>query len=183
MSTFELGPPKGAGRGSVSCAPSGQGPDREQNSEANKSTYLHPGQTYVTTGPARICTIVGSCVAVFLWDLRRNSGGVTHYLLPEHDGRSPVSSRYGNVALPGLLDKLLQLGCRKRDLLAKVYGGACLFEAFRPRAGEHLGTKNSVFALQWLEQQGITVVETLVGGTRGRKIEFSTDGTTSVREV
>lgn len=130
-----------------------------------------------------MCTIVGSCIAVFLWDARRHSGGVTHYLLPQHDGRGPVSSRYGNVALQGLLDKLLQLGSKRKDMLAKVYGGACLFEVFRPSAGEHLGTKNSSFALQWLKHEGISVVEAQVGGTRGRKIEFETDGTTSVREV
>jgi chemotaxis protein CheD len=154
-----------------------------QSLQERSATYLHPGQSFVGAEPARISTIVGSCVAVCLWDARKHKIGVTHFLLPQHDGRGPASSRYGDVALKDLLERLLQLGCHRKDLLAKVYGGACVFEAFRSQAGEHLGIKNSSFALQWLQGQGIRVTETNVGGTRGRKIEFDADGTACVREV
>lgn len=178
MSTFEPAGPKEIRRDGVPGAQLAEGRLQQQS-----ATYLHPGQTFAAAEPARISTIVGSCVAVFLRDARRRNIGLTHFLLPEHDGRGPASSRYGDVALKILLDKLLDLGSQRKDLLAKVYGGACLFEAFRSGAGEHLGTKNSSFALQWLEQHGIRVTETQVGGTRGRKIEIDADGSASVREV
>lgn len=147
-------------------------------------TYLHPGQTFVHAGPAPVATIVGSCVAVFLWDPVHNAGGLTHFLLPQWDRIGAATSRYGDVALDDLLEKLVALGCQRSRLRAKVFGGACVLKAFQGNGGKHLGTKNSEFAIDWLNQQHIPVVEQHVGGTRGRKIEIDTaSGAASVREV
>lgn len=156
-----------------------------QTSEARpRVTYLHPGQTFVHAGSAPVATIVGSCVAVFLWDPVCEAGGLTHFLLPEWDRIGAATSRYGNVALEELLEKLLALGCKKTRLRAKVFGGACVLRAFQGNGGKHLGTKNSEFAIDWLDQRYIPVVEQQIGGTRGRKIEIDTgSGAASVREV
>lgn len=42
--------------------------------------FLAPGELVVVRSPANIRTVVGSCVAICLWDGRRRVGGLNHYL-------------------------------------------------------------------------------------------------------
>jgi chemotaxis protein CheD len=74
-----------------------------------------------------------------------------------------------------LIEKLLALGARKGRLQAKVFGGACVIEAFRG-SGRHLGEKNVDVALSVLGEAAIPVVAQDVGGRCGRKLIFDTGG-------
>jgi chemotaxis protein CheD len=142
--------------------------------DARRSVYLHPGQMFVSATPAEVTTILGSCVAVCVWDRLLRVGGANHYLLPHGVGSGPSSSRFGNVALRRLIDEVLALGCRRSDLEAKVFGGACVLEALRGK-GRHLGRKNVEAAFAVLRQEGIPVVAEDTGGGRGRRVVFHTD--------
>ena len=145
--------------------------------------YLHPGELFASAERSAVSTILGSCVAVCLWDPIAKIGGINHYLLPLWTGQGPVSPRFGNVAVQELLNKLLELGSQKLRLQAKLFGGACVIEAFRQRES-HLGTKNVQTAEELLEQEGIPLVGRDVGGCRGRKLIFHTDnGTAWVRQL
>ena len=145
--------------------------------------YLHPGQVIVSSDPAAVTTILGSCVAICIWDPVLRVGGANHYLLPHWVGNGLSSPRFGNVAFQLLIEKQLGLGSRKSDLQAKVFGGACVIDAFLGR-GEHLGAKNVELGLKVLRQEGIRVVADDVGGRRGRKVIFHTDsGVALVRVI
>ena len=74
--------------------PSASGPER---------VYLAPGRLYVSSADAQVTTILGSCVAVCLWDPQARVGGVNHFLLPS--GR-PASPRFGDAAMAELIDLL-----------------------------------------------------------------------------
>lgn len=136
--------------------------------------YLHPGEVFAAADPSVVTTILGSCVAACIWDPARRVGGANHYLLPYWVGNGFSSARFGNVAVHDLVERLLRLGSRKSDLQAKVFGGACVIDAFAGR-GEHLGTKNVEMGLKALRHEGIPVVAEDVGGRRGRRIVFHTD--------
>jgi chemotaxis protein CheD len=138
------------------------------------AVYLHPGQVFVSPDPAEVTTILGSCVAVCVFDPVLRLGGTNHYLLPHWVGNGSSSARFGNVAVRSLIEKMLAMGGQKQNLQAKVFGGACVIGAFEGRE-EHLGTKNSAVALRTLRQEGIPVVADDVGGRRGRKVIFHTD--------
>ena len=145
--------------------------------------YLHPGELFVSAERSAVSTILGSCVAVCLWDPIAKIGGINHYLLPLWTGQGTVSPRFGNVAVQELVNKLLELGSQKSRLQAKLFGGACVIEAFRERES-HLGTKNVQTAEELLEQEGIPLVGRDVGGRRGRKLIFHTDnGIAWVRQL
>jgi chemotaxis protein CheD len=147
-----------------------------QQASTNGSIHLHPGQIVVRTDPCIVTTILGSCVAVCLWDPTRRHGGMNHYLLPRGAENGLSSPRFGNAAMRTLIDRLLTLGSIKRDLQAKVFGGACILEAMRSAA--HLGIKNAQIARKILEEEGIPVVGEDTGGTRARKVTFNLgDGT------
>jgi chemotaxis protein CheD len=133
--------------------------------------YLHPGHLYATGAPVAISTILGSCVGVCLYDPHRRVGGVNHFLLPRWPGEGDRTTRFGDVAMPGLLQKLLELGARRERLLARIYGGACVLDAFR-EDGEHLGARNADCARAFLQAERITVIDEDTGGRRGRKLLF-----------
>lgn len=135
--------------------------------------FLYPGTIFVSPGPAVISTILGSCVAVCLWDPRHHRGGMNHYLLPLWNGDGLATPRYGDIATEKLLDRMLEGGSRRRDLVAKVFGGA----AIQQQAGEQflrVGERNIDTAYRMLGDLSIPVVGTHVGGSWGKKIYFDT---------
>jgi len=140
---------------------------------ARRQVYLQAGQVFASAEPASVVTILGSCVAVFLFDSVARMGGMNHYLLPLAVERER-SARFGNVALALLLDEVLDRGARKGNLRAKVFGGAGVLDDFQ-RNGGHLGQDNVEIALRTLEAEGIPVMDSDVGGRRGRKVVFRVD--------
>jgi chemotaxis protein CheD len=136
--------------------------------------YLHPGQLVATREPTVVTTILGSCVAVCLWDEVGGAGGVNHYLLPEGAGTDASALRFGNVAIEALIDRLLRLGAQRGRLRAKVFGGACISAVFA-RQTPNLGATNVTCALDGLAREGLRVDAFDTGGARGRKLLFQTD--------
>jgi chemotaxis protein CheD len=135
-----------------------------------KTLYLQPGQLTVSGG-AHILTIVGSCVAVCLFDPVAGVGGMNHYLLPRGP-RGTDSPRFGEVALPRLLEQMLALGATPATLEAKVFGGARVLAGVP--SSRDLGAENVALALPFLQAQGIAVTARDTGGSRGRKLIFQT---------
>ena len=140
--------------------------------------FLHAGQIFVSTQGQPISTILGSCVAVCIWDPVNVIGGATHFLLPSWDGRGVSSPRYGDVAVSVLMQKLLEAGADRSQLRAKVFGGGCLFDSLRDLSSKkepHLGSRNVEVALDMLTKARIPVISTIVGVDRGQRIIFRTD--------
>ncbi len=136
--------------------------------------YLLPGQLHASAEPCQIKTILGSCVAICLWDKRRSAGGMNHFLLPASREGQPASLRFADEATRALLEQLRALGCRPPNLRAKIFGGAALFQA-RERYGASLGAKNVEAALCLMKEAGIPVIAQETGGSMGRKVIFNTD--------
>lgn len=151
--------------------------------------YLQPGQLVACAEGRRVTTILGSCVAVCLFDERRGVGGVNHYLLPHWAGGDAAAAsagrsawRFGNVAIERLLDEVARLGAVSPS--AKLFGGACVLEAFAARGDGHLGAQNVRVAVEALAARGVPVVAQDVGGRRGRKLIFDTaSGDAWVKEL
>jgi chemotaxis protein CheD len=145
--------------------------------------YLHAGHIVISREPCRVTTVLGSCVAVGLWDPTSGVGGVNHFLLPL--GSDPLSTRFGNVAVRTLIREVVAAGARRRTLQAKLFGGACVLHAFKGiGVGRHLGQKNVEMARQILIDEGIPVTAEDVEGERGRKLIFQThDGAAWVRSL
>ena len=87
------------------------------------AVYLPPGLLYAAATPGAVTTVLGSCVAVCLFDHTRRAGGINHFLLPYWNGDGLASPKYANIALPKLLEKMIELGCRRQNLRAKLFGG------------------------------------------------------------
>lgn len=166
--SLKLGPP----------ARNAQLPYGIQDPSLANAHFLHAGQVFISAEAQPISIILGSCVAVCVWDPVKAIGGATHFLLPNWDGKGVSSPRYGDVAVSILLHKLLEAGADRGQLRAKVFGGGCLFDSLRRSSSDsepHLGSRNVEVALNMLAKARIPVVSKIIGVNRGQRIRFRTD--------
>ncbi len=145
--------------------------------EGRQSAYLLPGQLHVSAEPCQIRTILGSCVAICLWDQEERVGGMNHFLLPSSREDKPASLRFADVATRTLVEKLQRIGCHTQRLQAKIFGGSSMFQG-QNRYAISLGARNVAVALDLLRDAGISVAVQETGGTQGRRIVFNTDNGT-----
>jgi chemotaxis protein CheD len=138
-----------------------------------KKIFLYPASLYAESEPAQVVTILGSCVAVCLWDPVQQIGGINHYMLPLWNGQGLASPRYGNIAVEKLIARMEYLGCKRTDLKAKVFGGGEVIESGTNQF--QIGKRNIALAREALTEYGIPIVSSSVGGKLGRKILFFTD--------
>jgi chemotaxis protein CheD len=146
------------------------------------SRFLQPGHLVIATEPMQVTTILGSCVAVCLFDTTKRIGGINHFMLPLAGGRTTSSPRFGDVAMNELLNGLRTAGARLPFLQARVFGGASMFHELMPSAT--LGQKNVELALDFLARFGVDIIEIDTGGNRGRKVIYRTDeGTVCLKSI
>lgn len=135
-------------------------------------TILHPGEYYVTREHIIISTVLGSCVAVALYDPVEQIGGLNHFMLPgelhSRDFYQEESGRYGMYAMELLINTIIKEGGDKRRLKAKVFGGG---HVLNTSAG-NIPESNIRFAFEFLETEQIPVIANNVGGTYARKVLF-----------
>ena len=127
---------------------------------------------FAEPGDFGVTTVLGSCVSVCLWDPVARVGGINHYLLPLWNGDGLRTPKYGNIAIPMLVEKLLEAGCSRASLKAKVFGGGSVLE--KSSGLLNVGERNIHFAESALDEARIPVIGKDVGGTSGRKLLFVT---------
>ena len=121
-----------------------------------KRHYLFAGDLFVTIEPYMISTVLSSCVTTCLWDKNHRIGGMNHFVLPKNILGKESSSKYGDTAVRSLLDKMLGMGCRRENLRARVFGGACVAK-IRPDSFE-VGSKNMDMAIKCFAEEGVSLI-------------------------
>jgi chemotaxis protein CheD len=135
--------------------------------------FLYPASLFASKTPHLVTTILGSCVAVCVYDPVIKVGGINHFMLPLWNGQGLASPKYGNIAIERLLEKMLSLGCFKNNLQAKVFGGGEVIQTSVTQF--NIGARNIKLALDMLDELKIPVIGQSVGGKLGRKILFNTE--------
>lgn len=137
---------------------------------------LLPGQYYVTDSPMILETIVGSCVAVCLFNRKNSFSAMNHFLLDASANPHEMDiGRYGNTATEYILNKLFAADPCPTHYQAQVFGGAAVF---KNSTGDDVGEKNIAIAIEMLAARHIKVIHTEIGGNRGRRIKFDTAANT-----
>lgn len=134
--------------------------------------FLYASTVYADRRATEIQTVLGSCVSVCLYDQKLNFGGMNHYMLPLWDGEGLATAKYGNIAIEKLLERMFALGATRKNLIAKVFGGA-------DQLGENgyfsIGKRNMLLAQDTLTDLHIPIVASNVGGSVGRKVLFNSE--------
>lgn len=142
--------------------------------DAPNRHFLFPGALFADVRDYHVSTVLGSCVSVCLWDTVTRAGGMNHFMLPLWNGEGLATPRYGNIAMEKLLDKMLSLGCQKKHLVAKIFGGANITGSHKGNEIFMIGDRNVILANQLLDSYAIPIKACDVGGRMGRKIVMQT---------
>jgi chemotaxis protein CheD len=133
---------------------------------------IHPGEYYVSLKDEMIGTLLGSCIAVCIADLKNGVAGMNHFMLPgritEKDIFTDRTARYGITAINSLIDVLEKNGASKKNFISKIFGG-----------GHVLGTDTGINAIPddnirlariMMEMEDIPIVSSDVGENYTRKL-------------
>jgi chemotaxis protein CheD len=150
-------------------------PRRTGSPRDRKIVRIHIGEYYASGRARVIYTLLGSCVAVCLYDPVRRVGGMNHILMP---GKADLnhfdaSARYGINAMELLINRIMNLGGRRESLRAKVFGGARTLSTIPVE--NSMGPKNEAFAVEFLQRENIPIISKDMGGNRSRRIYFHTE--------
>ncbi len=134
---------------------------------------IHPGEYFATRNDTIISTVLGSCIAVALFDPGAGVGGLNHFMLPGELGRDDFvrspNAKYGMFAIELLVNELMKLGIAKRDIRAKVFGGGAVLR-FADGGMTKIPQSNIDFTFEYLRKESIAVLASDVGGREPRKI-------------
>lgn len=129
---------------------------------------------------------LGSCVGISLYDFETRIGGLAHILLPstasfkddEHEGK------YADRAVKAMLREMKDKGCISERIVAKLAGGASMFQNINVNDQKQVGERNVEAVLEQLELLGIEVVSSDTGGNHGRTIELNLEnGELSIKSL
>ncbi len=130
------------------------------------------GEVYSSADPVWITTLLGSCVAVCLFDDVAKVGGMNHFMLPAPSDKSVTSASYGVHSMEMLINSVMNSGGDRRRLKAKVFGGGKVIQSSSGNA--RIGSNNVDFALQFLDMENIPVLASFTEQDSGMHVRFHT---------
>lgn len=146
---------------------------------------IFSGDFYVSNDPNEaISTLLGSCVALCLFDKSAKIAGMNHFLVPG-DARfikseQPGSSKDGLYAIEYLTQQMKNQGANFKHVTAGVFGGGHMLS----RSKIFSPDDNVRLAKTYLKMLKIPIVKEDTGGNVGRQvIFFCKNGDMAVRHV
>ncbi len=118
---------------------------------------------------------LGSCIGIALWDSTTKIGGLAHIMLPDST-RIRNNSNIAKFADTGIVELVRQmeaLGVPRRRLVAKIAGGAKMFEVSGSTSVGNIGEKNAIASKKTLQELGIPILAEDTGLNYGRTVELN----------
>lgn len=129
----------------------------------------------ICKSPDVITTLgLGSCIGLTLYDPVTKIGGMVHYMLPDSTQvrNNENIAKFADTGIDELLKRVVAAGASRQRLVAKIAGGAKMFETTGVSAIGHIGARNAEAAKQILKQKGIRLVAEDTGLNYGRTVEL-----------
>ena len=144
--------------------------------------HVLPGEIFFGSAPARLTTLLGSCVSAVLWHPARHLGGMCHYVLPT--GRRATRGKpgmYADAAIRSLLADVLRAGTLPADYRVSLLGGGRMFPDNRRAHVPEVGERNVTAGAALLHAHGFLIHAHHTGGEGHRHVSF--DLSTGVVDV
>ncbi len=130
------------------------------------------GDLKITYSPNVLKTLLGSCIGIVLHDPVNRVGGLLHVMLPKKNGKDLKITKYADPGLPYFISQMVtNAGALRSSLYAKIFGGAKMFET---NGMLNIGESNEVEVRRILKNEGIKIMASRTGGTKGYNISFNT---------
>ena len=132
----------------------------------------------ICQSPDKITTIgLGSCIGAVLYDSSTKTAGLVHIMLPDSTKikQNQNKMKFADTGVQLLVDELEKRGISRKNLKAKIAGGAKMFNFSSSTDIGSIGDKNISAVRSKLKELGIRIVSEDVGLSYGRTIVFDPD--------
>ena len=116
---------------------------------------------------------LGSCIGICLYDPGVKLGALVHIMLPINmEAGRKNTMKYADTGIRETLRQMEGHGARKARIVAKIAGGAKMFEVSGNSGLGNIGQRNIESVRMNLRREGIHIVSENVGGTVARTLSF-----------
>ena len=118
---------------------------------------------------------LGSCIGIALWDPTTKIGGLAHVMLPDSTKIRNNSNiaKFADTGITELVRQMEEMGVPRKRLVAKIAGGARMFEVSGSTSVGNIGEKNAIASKQKLKELGIPILAEDTGLNYGRTVELN----------
>lgn len=139
-----------------------------------RQVYVGIADVIVSRNQVNLYTVVGSCIAVCIYDPVKHIGGMVHVMLPEMSlfkSKEPPT-KFADVAVPQLIAKMESEGGKRSWMTAKLAGGANVLKTLT-NGGESIGQKNFDATVKALVKERVRIADQDVLGNKARTVLFN----------
>lgn len=130
----------------------------------------------VAKAPDSLITLgLGSCIGLTLYDPALKLGGMVHYMLPDSTKlkNNQNIAKFGDTGIKELYRLMVAQGASPRRMVAKIAGGAKMFEVSGLSNVGHVGERNAEEAKIMLKELKIPLIAEDTGLNYGRTVELN----------
>ena len=153
--------------------------------------YLKAGELFLMQKPALISTILGSCIAITLFNRRLGIAGICHALMPRCIKQSHKNSvdglldnechkcleafKYADCSAFMMAEAFFRFGITPQETEVRLFGGAKMISGYQSRGAKYsVGDQNVDSARKVIAHCHLELTSSYTGGSAGRKITFNT---------
>ncbi len=129
----------------------------------------------ICKSPDIITTLgLGSCIGLTFYDPVTKVGGMVHYMLPDSTKvrNNGNIAKFADTGIDQLLKKVIAAGASRQRLVAKMAGGAKMFEVNGLSDIGNIGARNAEAAREMLKKMHIRLIAEDTGLNYGRTVEL-----------
>lgn len=127
----------------------------------------------IAKSPDSLTTLgLGSCIGLTLYDPVVKIGGLVHYMLPDSTKLKNNSNiaKFGDTGIRELYRKMIEKGASPTRMVAKIAGGAKMFEVSGLSSVGNVGERNAEEAKHILKELKVRLVAEDTGLNYGRTV-------------
>lgn len=123
--------------------------------------------------PDNLTTLgLGSCIGIALYDPSTKVTGLAHIMLPDSKQirNNTNVEKFADTGIQKLYDDMIKAGANKSRIVAKIAGGAKMFQI--ADSSMNVGERNALASKAKLKQLGIRLLAEDTGLNYGRTVEI-----------
>lgn len=118
---------------------------------------------------------LGSCVGIAIRDPLTKIGGLAHIMLPDSKAimnNNGVKEKFADTGIEELVQQMVALGANRNRLVAKIAGGATMFQLQGRSDIMKIGERNVLASINKLNELNIALLSQDTGENYGRTVTF-----------
>lgn len=132
----------------------------------------------ICKSPDMITTLgLGSCIGIAIYDPVTKIGGLAHIMLPDSTQmkNNQNVAKFADTGIEELVKRMIAAGASKPRMVAKIAGGAKMFEVSVGSNIGNIGARNAEASKKKLKELGIPLKAEDTGLNYGRTVELYTE--------